>query len=555
MTDRMTGADAFIETLIAAGVEWVFGNPGTTEQQFLHRLPSYPQLGFITALHESVAVAAAEGYARAAGKLGVVELHAGPGLGNAMGMLYNAAEGRTPLLVYVGQSARSGQYLQPTLSGDFVAQVHPLAKSAAEIRTVNEIPQVVSRAIKVAMTEPCGPVVVSIPMDLMLEEATAPTVPLSVVDTRVTPSEAALAAATAAISAAGHPVLLVGDGVAKSGALDEVGRLAQLLGAPVFGGFMSETAIHPDEPLNAGRLPSIDAVAAQRALQRFDLVIAVGTKLLSNVFTRPGLPLGSTTVVHVGLDPWELAKNHPSVVVFGDERLSLTALAERLGPVLSDRESVIAARRSDEIARITTARERALTEDRKRFESRPMTVERAAFELARALPTDAVIVDESLTGYAAVGRYLPLRPGNWFRLRGGGIGAGLPLSIGIQLARPGQRIVSVVGDGSAMYTLTAMWTAAHHRLPIIWVILNNASYRVLKENVIHDGVDAAAAQHLLGSDLTDPEIDFVALASGMGVGGRRVSDPAHVASALADALACHKPYLLDLAIDGQIDRK
>src|SRR5215469_15633564 len=174
MADRRSGAVALCEQLVAAGVEWIFGNPGTTEQQLLHRLPDFPSLGFVVALHESVAVVAAEGYARASGKVGVVEMHAGPGLGNGMGMLYNAAEGRTPLLVYVGQSAQSGLYLEPTLSTNIVAMAAPVAKWAAEVRTAEEIPQVIRRAVKVALTDPCGPVVVGVPMDLMTADCAAP---------------------------------------------------------------------------------------------------------------------------------------------------------------------------------------------------------------------------------------------------------------------------------------------------------------------------------------------------------------------------------------------
>jgi thiamine pyrophosphate-dependent acetolactate synthase large subunit-like protein len=552
MADQFCGADAFLAQLVASGVEWIFGNPGTTEQQLLSRIPNHPQLGFVVALHESVAVAAAEGYARASGQVGIVELHAGPGLGNGMGMLYNAAEGSTPLVVYVGQSEQAGLYLEPTLSGDLVAQAHPLAKWAVEVRTADEIPQVVRRAIKVASTDPCGPVVVAVPMDLMRAPCAAAVVAPSLIDSRVAPSDGSIAAASDAIAAARRPALLVGDGVARADALTEVSELAWLLGAPIFGGFMSQTCIEPDEPLNAGRLPSIDAAAAASALGDYDLIIAIGTKVLSNVFTVPGLPLGDRPVVHLGLDTWELAKNQPSVVVYGDERAAIRALLSRLAAQLADRAGEISLRREREQARISQARMLAVEADRRRFGQRPMTPEQAVSELAARMPADAILVDESLTAYSAVGRYFRLSPGGWFRLRGGGIGAGLPMPIGIQLACPGRRVVSLVGDGSALYTITALWTAAHHRLPIVWVILNNASYRILKENVRRDGVDSRDADRLLGANLTDPSLDFVALAAGMGVSGRRVTEPEEVGAALAAALARHEPYLLDVAISGQL---
>jgi thiamine pyrophosphate-dependent acetolactate synthase large subunit-like protein len=552
MIAQRSGADAFLEQLVAAGVEWIFGNPGTTEQQLLHKLPDYPEVGFVTALHESVAVMAAEGYARASGKVGVVELHAGPGLGNGMGMLFNAAEGGTPLLVYVGQSAQSGLYLEPTLSTDLVAMSAPVAKWAVEVRTVNEIPQVLRRAMKVATTQPCGPVVVIVPMDLMSAECDAPVLPLSVVDMRVEPSATSVAAAVAAITAASKPVIVVGDGVARADAIDLVSELAHTIGAPIYGGSMAHTCIDPDEPLGAGRLPSIDAADVRKELAPFDTVIAIGTSVFSNVFTLPGLPLVGQNVVHIGIDPWELAKNQPATVVFGDEALSVARLIAALEPAMESRHDEVAARVSTHTTRVAERLTAARKRDKTRFDHLPMTVERAMSEVATALPASTIVVDESLTGYAALGRYLRLERNGWFRLRGGGIGAGMPMPIGIQLARPGERVVAFVGDGSSMYTISAMWTAAHHGLPIVWVVLNNRSYRVLKENVRRDGVSRDDADRLTGADLVDPKLDFVALAAGLGVEGRRIEDPGTLAGALSEALEAGVPYLLELVIDGQL---
>jgi benzoylformate decarboxylase len=552
MADRLSGADAFIEQLIAAGARYIFGNPGTTEQPFLQRLTDHPQLDLVVALHEGVAVAAAEGYARASGKLGVVQLHAGPGLGNGSGMLYNAAEGNTPLLVYVGQSEQRGLFQEPTLSGDFVAQAASLVKWAAEIRTADEIPAMTRRAIKVATTEPPGPVVLSIPMDLLNEVCSAAVVAPSLVDPRMTPSSASLERAARVIAAARRPVLLVGDAVARAGAVDVVGELAHLIGAPIFGAFMSQTCIDPDHPLNAGRLPSIDVVQARASLDGYDAVVAVGTKVLSNVFTTAGLPLGERPVVHIGLDPWELAKNQPAEVVLGDEALAVQGLIDRVRGLVADRSGQIATLREQAVRRIAAARARALSADRKSWDSSPMTPARALYEIAGRLPSGAAIVDESLTSYAALSRYFRLERDSWFRLRGGGIGAGIPLSIGIQLACPSRPVVAVVGDGASLYSITGLWTAAHHRLPVTWVVLNNASYRTLRENVRREGLDAAAAMRLAGTDLGDPPVNFVSLAGAFGVKAARITDPDDVGPAFAAAVASREPRLLDIAVSAAL---
>ena len=232
---------SWINSSCASGVEWIFGNPGTTEQQLLRRMPDHPQLGFVVALHESVAVAAADGYARASGKVGVVELHAAtPALATAWACSTTPAEGRTPLLVSMSARAeQAGLYLEPTLSGDFVAQVHPLAKWAVEVRTANEIPQIVRRAIKVATTEPCGPVVVAVPLDLMSASCTAAIAAPSLIDSRVTPSDGRRRRVRCAMAAAQRLRRSWSATASRSRgrALTEVGDLAQLLPAAlIYGG-------------------------------------------------------------------------------------------------------------------------------------------------------------------------------------------------------------------------------------------------------------------------------------------------------------------------------
>jgi benzoylformate decarboxylase len=555
MSDLRTGADAFIDQLVEAGVSYVFGNPGTTEEPFLGRLKDRTDLTFITALHESVAVCAAEGYARASRTIGVVEVHAGPGLGNAMGMLYNAAEGRTPLLVYVGQVEQAGQYLEPTLGGDFVAMARPIAKWAHEVRTVNEIPQVVRRAIKVARTDPCGPVVLAIPMDLMEQVCPAEVTAVSLVPMAVVPDQTALAGAVDLIAAAQRPVIVVGDGVARADAIDQVAELAATIGAPIYGGFMTETCIDPDEPLSGGRLPSIEGAEAAKVLAAHDCVVAVGTKLLSQIFPLATGPVGAASVVHIGLDPWELGKNHPSALLFGQERETLQVLTPALAERLRPQAAKVQDRRIKLEQTLQAKRERIRELDQPGWDAVPMTPERAIAEISALLPPEAIIVDESLTAYGAVARYIRLERDRWFRLRGGGIGEGMPMPIGIQLARPAAKVVAFVGDGSSLYTPTAMWTAAHHELPITWFVLNNHSYRVLKENARRGSASTAAADRLVGVDLEAPMLDFPALAAGFGVEAVRVSTPEEIRAAVPGALRSNRPVLIDVQISAVLTKR
>ncbi|HVV19343.1 MAG TPA: thiamine pyrophosphate-binding protein [Pseudonocardiaceae bacterium] len=536
MSDERLGAQAFLEQLVACGVRWIFGNPGTTEQTVIDYLQDYEDIDLVLALHEGVAVGAADGYARATGDVGVVELHAGPGLGNGIGTIYNAFISHTPMIVYVGQSEQRALYQEPVLTADLVGMAEPVTKWAYEVRTADEIPQVVRRAFQVATTPPCGPVLLSIPLDLTDAPCTAPVVPMRATRSAVRPDPAAIDEARRVIAGASAPVLLVGDGVATSGAVADVGRLAALLGAPILEGAAFETVVAPDDPHDAGRLPG-DPAAAGRALEPYDVVVAIGTRVLAQVFPAAGPPLGAHPLVHIGPDPWELGKNQPGTLVLGDERAAVLDLTPLLEPN--------PARDAEVIEHLADTRAARLAADARH------PAHRVFAELGAALPDDVCVVDESMSYYDLATRHLPRRVGSWFR-GAGGIGMGLPRALGVQLAHPDRPVVAVVGDGAAMYSLTALWTAAHHELPVVWVILNNGAYRTLKQNTLKGRTPQAADHVFVGADLTDPDVDFLAVAEGFGVRAIRVDDPADIATAVHAALSSGAPALIDLVVDGQL---
>ncbi|WP_326834708.1 thiamine pyrophosphate-binding protein [Amycolatopsis rhabdoformis] len=547
MTVR-TAAQVFVDQLAACGVTKIFGNPGTTEYAVLDAVRERDDVEFVLCLHEGVAVSAAAGYARASGQVGVVELHAGPGLGNGLGMIYDAWAGQTPLVVYVGQGDQSTLYLEPTLGADLVGMATPVTKWAYEIRTPDEVAQVVRRAMKVAHTPPYGPVVLSLPMDVSEQPSAGAVTAPSALRHRLRPDADALAEAAELLLAADAPLIVPGDGVARSGALAEVGRLARLVGAPIRGGTMSETAIEPGEPLTADRL-HFGGEEARAVLARYDVVVAVGTKVFTQLFPLPGDPAPGCRIIHIGLDAWELGKSHPSTLVAGDERQCLAELADLVELKLDETRAARAAdrRRSLETS-LAQAASQALAADRQRWDESPMTPARACFEITRAMPEDACVVDEAITTQGVFYRYFTPQPGRWFRARGGGIGEGLPMALGVQAARPGTPVVALTGDGSSMYSLTAYWTAAHHELPVVWVVLNNATYRILQDNAVRRRPAAQAQDPVLATSLQGPEIDHAAVARGLGCAGVRVTEPAELGSAIHDALASGRPTVIDLVL-------
>jgi benzoylformate decarboxylase len=504
-------------------------------------------IDFILALHEGVAVSAAGAYARGAGKVGVVELHAGPGLGNGLGMIYDAYYSNTPLVIYVGQADQSAQYLEPILGGDLVAMARPVTKWAYEIATAQEVPQVVRRALKVARTPPYGPVVLALPMDISEAPCVTPAVASPPVRLAVGPDPDAIAEAATLLLGASAPLLVPGDGIPRTGALAEVAELAELLGAPIRGGTMYETAFDPDSPLAGERLP-VGGREARAALGPHDVIIAVGTKVFTQLFPEAGDPAPGSRLIHIGLDPWELGKSQPSTIVFADERAALRSLRAELEARADEETRALWRKRREEVAqRLRTAREAALEADARLPQGDVMSGTTAIRRIAEVLPRETVIIDEGHTNSAALHRYLPARPGRFYRGRGGGIGEALPMAVGLKLARPDDPVVAFVGDGSAMYSLTAIWTAARHHLPVVWVVLNNHTYQILRVNADRRRAGRNGGLPYLGTEL-DPAVDFLAVAEGFGATAVRVTSQDQIGPAFERALTRPGPTLIDLVV-------
>jgi len=549
----LTGKHALLEQLVADGVRYVFGNPGTTEQSFMDALQDHPELTFILGLHEGAVVGMADAYARATGRPAFVQVHIAPGLGNAVGMLFNANASHSPLVVYAGQSASAALFQEPLLSGDLVGIARPVTKWAAEIHHAADIPQAVRRAMKVADEAPRGPVFLSIPFDVMDEAAEVDVEPSTYTHWRVAPDPVGIDAAVELLAGSRRPLLVVGDGVALSGAQPEVAALAELLGAPIYNGYASEINVANDHPLLVGTLPRTSlhaASAAAELLHRHDVVLALGTPVFRFAFPKPGgMDPGTASLIHIDIDGWEIGKNAPPAIgIRSDAGSALRLLLEGL----ADRRPAGAAERALEIgARTAARREELLAEDRATWDQWPITPARLMGELAAALPADAAIFEEAISASQTMSRYLNPRPGSYYRARGGGIGPGLPGAVGLKLALPDRPVVGVTSDGSAMYNISALWTAAHHRIPVTWVVCNNGSYQILKTNLVEYLGPLAKGRRFIEMDLADPPLRFDRIAEAFGVHGRRVERVEDIRPALDEALGLGAPALVDVAIEAR----
>ncbi|MDD2853108.1 MAG: thiamine pyrophosphate-binding protein [Desulfuromonadaceae bacterium] len=553
-----TGRHAIIEQFLADGMSVMFGNPGTVEQGFLDALRDYPEMHYILTLQESVAVLMADGYARATRRPTLVQLHSTPGLGNAIGALYQAKRGHAPLVVIGGDSGIKYSGMDAQMAGDLVAIAEPVTKWSTMVMHPSSLLRTIRRAIKIAATPPMGPVYVCLPMDILDEPCTESVFPACLPSTRTVPAADDLVQAASWLAAAEKPMIFVGDGVAYSGAQEELTRVAEMLGAEVWGVDSGELNMAYDHPLYRGQTGHMFGEQSLPIMQRGDANLICGTYVLPEVFPLLGevFAPGAKTI-HIDLNAYEIAKNHPvSLGVVSDPKLTLKELAIVLKAIQTTPQIEEAARRT---GALTEAKIRALRAEQERdmLQQDAVPMQSSCFmkELARQLPADAIIFDEALTNSPALTRYLPPRKsGEFFQTRGGSLGVGVPGAIGAKLANPGRTVIGFSGDGGSMYTIQALWSAARHNVAAKFVICNNSSYRLLQLNIDAYWKERGMISHEypLCFDLSRPQLRFDEMAKSMGVASVRVEKPCEVGAAIHQMLAHQGPFLIDLVLEGDV---
>ena len=549
-----------METLVAEGVEYLFGNPGTTELPLMDALEDYPSIRYILALQEAIAVSMADAWAQATGRVGVANLHVGPGLGNGMGSLYNAWEGRTPLVVTAGQQDTRFRLREPVLWHDLVAMAAPVTKWSAQAESAGELPELLHRAFKVAQDPPTGPVFVALPFNVMNERTSHGPIPPSRIWRRAAPDPDGVAEAARLVLAADRPVVFAGDRVARSGAGEELIALAERIGADVYGDVLPVQVNVPSRHPCVRAHGLGDHAQVRAAAGDADLVLLVGGEFFEEVWYVEDAPFPEgAPVIQIDSSARNLGRNHRlDCGLFADPKLALGALLAALEAGAEEAYRTGAGERMERIRARKTAEVEAHRARAARPPpgNRPMQAARAMQELAKAAPEGVAVAREAITAGQDLVRSFDFRaPGDAIGSRGGGIGQGLPSGIGLKLAFPERPVLCVSGDGSALYTIQALWTAAHHRIPVVFVIINNRVYRILKYNMNRfraiAGVEGRGGsyRHL---DLTDPDIDYVSVARGLGVEGRRVTEAEEIAEAVAEAFASGAPRLLELVVDGSV---
>ena len=551
--NNASGGSIFLSLLKEEGVTHMFGNPGTTELPIMHAMREHQDLTYVLGLQESLVVAMADGFSRASGRLTACNVHVAPGLGNAVGSIYNARFTGTPMIITAGQQEQGHGLTEPLLYDPLVPIAQPVTKWATEVSRLDDLPRIIRRAAKVATTPPSGPVFLSLPGDVLNEEAGVDLGASTRVDTRVRPADSVLAGLAERILAAKNPVIVCGDELVKCDALAEATEFAETLGADVFQQTVPYGAHYLSEHVCFLGTLSRDQKNVRDTLQPYDLMVVLGADVLrmsvsSEVDPMPvGLP-----ILQIGLVDWEMGKNYPAEqAVYGDLRETLTAIV----PVLREKggDDLVARAAANleglKFRNWTAKRSQVVDAIEAEPQSNPMSPDMFCLRVVDALPDDAVVVHEGLTST----RYLPdlLAYKDRYSYHGfasGGIGWAVPAAVGVQLAQPDRPVCAVIGDGSSMYSIQALWTAAHLKLPMTYVIADNGAYRILKQRL------KAFYQndHFVGMDLNNPPIDFVGLAKSLGIDSVRVSKADDLRDAVAEGMASGKPNLIDAMIDGSV---
>jgi len=551
-----SGIQAFLDMLADLGVRYLFGNPGTTELPLSDAMVDDRRIQYILGLQEVPVVAMADGYAQASRSLGVVNLHISCGLGNAMGMLYNAYREGTPLLVTAGQQDRRLMFEEPILWSDMVRVVQPWMKWSAEVQRVQDLPTAIRRAAQAALTPPTGPVFLSIPMDVQSEIAELDTTRAKPLDVRVRPPVEALRRAADVLGSAKNPAILVGSRTTEADAVAELVAVAEQLGAPVMsesGTTHGRLGFPADHPLYAPGLP-IWSPEVRLRLADHDVILVSGMDLLRlYVYFEPSRAIPEhVRIVHIDQDPWQIGKNYPvEVGLIGDLKVGLAELGDLLHSGMNENQVSQAKKRAATIAATHAKARAALVEEAKtQRATRPLTPLTLMSSVANVLPAKAAVVEEAVT---TTGTYLERlaalkNTSGYFGHRGWALGWGLGCALGVQLAWPERPVVALLGEGASMYGIQGLWSAARYRLPVKFVICNNAQYQILKVGAQQIGFPAARSGRFVGMDIAEPEIDFVGLAQSLGVEAVRITDPDELETRLQESFASDRPQLFDVPV-------
>ena len=552
-SDTKTAAQAYLQVAAAHGVEYVFGLPGTSGQEFIGTIADQESIRFVLALHETCVVSMADGHARVTGRPSLAQVRTLPGSANAVGALYDAYRDRSPVVVtstnvdtrIVGRDSH-------TESKDLVEMTKQFTKWSAEVHRSDRIPEYLNRAFKVASTPPTGPVYLALPSNLLGESVSIqnPMADRSRIVPRIGADPEALRDAARLFAGAKRPLIVAGSGVAKAGAMEELAKFAELAAAPVVMeprySFLSFPNNHPQSFQIPERQPSFNLPVWGEP----DVILAIGCRLIREYRYLPEPVMKpETRCIHIEEDPWEIGKVFPvDVGIIADARSALRSLLEIYAAFAASAKG-----RDERLECIRQAQEQVKSELESRvkqgWDATPINAARLARTMDRLLEKDTLIVNESPTSKDILLANFQFGTGRSYfsNSSGGFLGWGIGAAIGAQLGSPHRRVVACLGDGSTMFGIQGLWTLAKYRVPLLVIVFNNRAYMAVK-NQFRGSAERVRIAAEMGAEIVGPDVNFARLAETFGIFGERVEQPEAIEPALKRAMEQNGPGLVDVLI-------
>ena len=553
MSQLMSGKQAVMEMLKAEGIEYIFGNPGTSEGPLIDMLGEYPEFKYIMALQESVAMGMGESYARSTNRTSFVSLHVDSGLANGIALMLDALNTGTPMVV---TSANYDARKINENKTDLAELVRPVTKWSVELDLPDQIPSVMRRAFNEANSHPKGPVYVGFTANALEGIAEMNIIPSAPVHDAVRPDPEGIRAAADMLQGARSPLLIVGDRVSDDDGIGPAVELAEILGMPVYQSRGAEVSFPTNHPQYLG-VHSLRVASDRESLKGYDVILTVGMDTFDELFYWGDIILGENTrLIHIDPIPGRVGKTEPTDLgIISNCKAALEMLNDVLRETI-DKE-IANKLRKESIQLATEGRQAYEDSVSSKWKNTPMPPARMMYELSKSVPANSIIVDDSVSNRAAVRHYFEGEARDDIRgVRGQSIGGGIGATMGTQCAFPDRPVFGIIGDGSAMMTIQGLWTAANDDIPCVFVICNNGMYRVLKVNFNIYQTELLqetepAGENLLYSNFETP-FYIAEIAKGMGLHSERVTDPEEIAPAVDRAISSGKPAVLDIVIDGSL---
>jgi benzoylformate decarboxylase len=548
-----TASQAYLEVAAAHGVEYVFGLPGTSGQEFIGTIADQERVRFILALHETCVVSMADGHARITGRPSLAQVSTLPGSANTVGALYDAYRDRSPVVVTsTNVDSRLIGRDSHTEGKDLVELTRQFTKWSAEVNRADRIPEILNRAFKVAASPPTGPVYLALPCNLLGEviDVHSPAAERSRIVPRIAADPEALTDAARLLVQAKRPLIVAGSGIAKAGAIEELIKFAELLAAPVVMeprySFLSFPTAHPQSFQIPERAPSFNLPVWGEP----DVILAIGCRLIREYrYLEDPVMKPETRCIHIEEDPWEIGKVFPiDYGIIADAKSALRSLLEFFPKI-----AAAANGRDERLACIKKAREQVEADLENKvkegWDGTPINTARLVRTMDQLLEKDTLIVNESPTSKDIIMANFQFTSNRSYfsNSSGGFLGWGLGASMGAKLASPNRRVVACLGDGSAMFGIQGLWTLAKYRVPLIVIVFNNRAYMAVK-NQFRGSEERIRMAADLGAELIGPDINFARMADTFGIFGQRVEQPEAIEPAVKRAMEQSGPTLIDVVI-------